>query len=90
MVKRWDARQMRVDVHLARIVLSEFAKSGGSLRRRDIEKRTLMKGYGTRATLDSILKFLSGNGYLAKVPGKHTAPYRITDKGRRFLEAILE
>ncbi|MEM0313347.1 MAG: hypothetical protein QXQ41_02220, partial [Candidatus Bathyarchaeia archaeon] len=82
--------QMRVDVHLACIVLSELAKSGGGLRRRDIEKRTPMGGYGTRANFESILKFLKEHGYLAKAPGKRTAPYWITNKGRRFLEALSE
>lgn len=90
MIRRCDAKRMRVDVRLARMVLSELIKCGGSLRRRDLERRMLMGGYGTRAAFDNILTFLKGHGYLAKAPGKYTAPYQITDKGRRFLEAISE
>lgn len=76
----------KVDVRLARIVLAELAKAG-SLRRTRIEKRTLMK-CGTRATFDSIFAFLKQQGYIAKSGAKHTAPYQITEKGKKFLEAI--
>ena len=74
------------DLHLARIVLAELVRAG-SLRRRDLEKRTLIK-CGTRATFDSILAFLKAQGYVIKAFGRHTAPYQITDKGKRFLEAL--
>ena len=74
------------DLHLARIVLAELVKAG-SLRRRDLEKRTLIK-CGTRATFDSILAFLKAQGYVVKASERHTAPYQITDKGKRFLEAL--
>ena len=78
----------KVDVRLARIVLAELLKAG-SLRRRDLEKRTLIK-CGTRATFDNILAFLKAQGYVVKASGKHTAPYQITDKGKKFLEALPE
>jgi len=74
------------DLHLACIVLAELVRAG-SLRRRDLEKRTLMK-CGTRATFDSILAFLKTQGYVAKASARHIAPYQITEKGRRFLEAL--
>jgi predicted transcriptional regulator len=74
------------DLHLARIVLAELVKAG-SLRRRDLEKRTLIK-CGTRATFDSILAFLKAQGYIAKASEAHIAPYQITEKGKRFLEAL--
>ena len=74
------------DLHLARIVLAELVKAG-SLRRRDLEKRTLIK-CGTRATFDSILAFLKAQGYIAKASEAHIAPYQITGKGKRFLEAL--
>ena len=74
------------DLHLARIMLAEHVKAG-SLRRRDLEKRTLIK-CGTRATFDSILAFLKEQGYIAKASAEHTAPYQITEKGKRFLEAL--
>ncbi|MEM2631356.1 MAG: hypothetical protein QXE00_02180 [Candidatus Bathyarchaeia archaeon] len=76
----------RVNIRLARIVLAELAKAG-SLRRRDLEKRTLIK-CGTRATFDSILAFLKNQGYITKASAEHMAPYKITEKGRRFLEAL--
>jgi len=74
------------DLQLARIVLAELLKAG-SLRRRDLEKRTLIK-CGTRATFDSILAFLKTQGYITKASERHIAPYQITDKGKRFLEAL--
>jgi len=74
------------DLHLARVVLAELVKAG-SLRRRDLEKRTLIK-CGTRATFDSILAFLKKRGYIVKASERHTAPYQITEKGKRFLEAL--
>jgi predicted transcriptional regulator len=74
------------DLHLACIVLAELLKTG-SLRRRDLEKRTLIK-CGTRATFDSILAFLKAQGYIAKASEAHIAPYQITEKGKRFLEAL--
>ncbi|MGB9778332.1 MAG: hypothetical protein ACPLW8_02910 [Candidatus Bathyarchaeales archaeon] len=74
------------DLHLARVVLAELVKAG-SLRRRDLEKRTLIK-CGTRATFDSILAFLKAQGYVVKASEAHTAPYQITEKGKRFLEAL--
>ncbi|MEM0314103.1 MAG: hypothetical protein QXQ41_06120 [Candidatus Bathyarchaeia archaeon] len=74
------------DLHLARIVLAELVKAG-SLRRRDLEKRTLIK-CGTRATFDSILAFLKNQGYITKASAEQMAPYKITEKGKRFLEAL--
>jgi len=74
------------DLHLARVVLAELVKAG-SLRRRDLEKRTLIK-CGTRATFDSILAFLKKRGYIVKASERHIAPYQITEKGKRFLEAL--
>ena len=74
------------DLHLARVVLAELVKAG-SLRRRDLEKRTLIK-CGTRATFDSILAFLKERGYIIKASDRHIAPYQITEKGKRFLEAL--
>ena len=73
------------DLHLARIVLAELL--AGPLRRRDLEKRTLIK-CGARATFDSIFTFLKAQGYIAKVSEVYTAPYQITEKGKRFLEAL--
>ncbi|MEM1564173.1 MAG: hypothetical protein QW161_05845 [Candidatus Bathyarchaeia archaeon] len=74
------------DLQLARIMLAELMKAG-SLRRRDLEKHTLTK-CGTRATFDSILAFLKGQGYIAKASAEYMAPYQITEKGKRFLEAL--
>jgi predicted transcriptional regulator len=75
------------DLHLARTVLAELFKAENGLRRRDLEKRTLIK-CGTRATFDSILAFLKARGYIAKASERHIAPYQITEKGKRFLEAL--
>jgi len=66
-------------------VLAELDK--GSLRRTDLEKRTVMK-CGTHATFDNVLNFLKEGGYVEKALARHMGPYRITEKGKRFLGAI--
>jgi predicted transcriptional regulator len=73
-------------VRLAKIVLAELNKVGG-LRRTDLEKHIIIK-YGTHATFDNVLGFLKERGYVEKASAKHTGPYRITERGKRFLEAI--
>ena len=75
----------RIDPFLAKVVLAELSKE--PLRRRDLHKRTL-RHCGTPATFVSILNYLKQQGHIEKASTKHTAPYRITEKGMRFLEGL--
>jgi len=76
----------RIDPRLAKIVLAELVSSG-PLRRKELHKRTLRQ-CGTPATFDSIFLYLKQHGHIEKTSTKHTAPYRITDKGRKFFEGL--
>ena len=78
-------RTKRIDPGLAKVVLVELSK--GHLRRRDLHTRTLRRR-GTSATFTSILNYLKQQGHVEKTSAKHTAPYRITEKGMRFLEGL--
>lgn len=78
-------RTKRIDPCLAKVVLAELSK--GPLRRRDLHKRTLRR-CGTPATFASILNYLKQHGHVEKMSLRHTAPYRITEKGMRFLGGL--
>jgi len=80
MTRRFEER-----IRLARIVLSELKRQ--PLRRSVLEKRTVMH-CGTHATFDGIFRFLVAEGFVEKTSSEHTAPYRITAKGLRFLEGL--
>jgi len=82
-------RRRRLDLNFAKIVLMELERLG-PLGRTQLEKRTLIKaGSGaTRARFDGVFEFLKEHGYVEKASEGYRAPYRITEKGRRFLEAI--
>jgi predicted transcriptional regulator len=43
---------------------------------------------GTHATFEGIFRFLVQSGYVQKNEQKHRAPYVLTEKGVRFLEAL--
>ncbi|MEM3697693.1 MAG: hypothetical protein QXQ94_09380 [Candidatus Bathyarchaeia archaeon] len=51
-----------------------------------LEKRTLIQ-CGTHSTFISILRYLKQQEFIEKAGVEHTAPYRITAKGLKFLEA---
>jgi predicted transcriptional regulator len=72
-------------MNLAKIVLKELKRQ--PLSRTELEKRTVRKA-GTHATFEGIFRFLVQNGYVQKSGQKHRAPYVITEKGAKFLEAI--
>lgn len=78
-------RTKRIDPCLAKVVLAELSKE--PLRRRDLHKRTLRR-CGTPATFASILNYLKQHGHVEKTSLRHTAPYRITEKGMRFLGGL--
>jgi DNA-binding PadR family transcriptional regulator len=78
-------RTKRIDPGLAKVVLAQLSKE--PLRRRDLHKRTLRQ-CGTPATFTSTLNYLKQQGHVEKMSTKHTAPYRITEKGMRFFEGL--
>ena len=80
MTKRFEER-----IRLAKIVLGELKRQ--PLRRSMLEKRTVMH-CGTHASFEGIFRFLLDEGFVEKTSHEHTAPYRITAKGLRFLEGL--
>jgi DNA-binding PadR family transcriptional regulator len=72
-------------MHLAKIVLKELERQ--PLSRTELEKRTVRKS-GTHATFEGIFRFLVQSGYVQKSGQKHRAPYVLTEKGAKFLEAL--
>jgi len=73
---------------LAKIMLAELSQAG-PLRRRELHKR-MIRRCATPATFVNILNYLKRHKYIEKTSAKHTAPYRITEKGRKWLEILLE
>jgi predicted transcriptional regulator len=78
-------RRLKDRMNLAKIVLKELEKQ--QLSRTELEKRTVKKA-GTHATFEGIFRFLVQNGYMEKSRQEHRAPYVITEKGAKFLEAL--
>jgi DNA-binding PadR family transcriptional regulator len=72
-------------MNLAKIVLKELDRQ--PLSRTELEKRTVRKS-GTHATFEGIFHYLVQSGYVQKIGQKHRAPYVITEKGAKFLEAL--
>lgn len=73
-------------LNLAKIVLQQLLRRG-PLSRTEINKRCIMK-CGTPSKCSSMFAYLVQNGYVEKTAQRHRAPYRITEKGRKFLEAL--
>jgi predicted transcriptional regulator len=42
----------------------------------------------SRARFDTMFEFLSNEGYIIKTEDKYRAPYSITEKGKKMLEAL--
>jgi DNA-binding PadR family transcriptional regulator len=78
-------RRLKDRMNLAKTVLKELERQ--PLSRTELEKRTVRKS-GTHATFEGIFRFLVQSGYVQKSGQKHRAPYVITEKGAKFLEAI--
>lgn len=72
---------------LAKIILSCLERRG-RVRRTDLLKLTLRQ-CGTPRKFDSIFEYLRRHGWVEKLgPPRSRAPYRITEKGRKFLDLI--
>lgn len=78
-------RRLKDRMNLAKTVLKELERQ--QLCRTEIENRTVRKS-GTHATFEGIFRFLVQSGYVQKNGQKHRAPYALTEKGAKFLEAL--
>jgi len=78
-------RHLKDRRNLAKDVLKELERQ--PLCRTELEKRTVRKS-GTHATFEGIFRFLVQSGYVQKNEQKHRAPYMLTEKGAKFLEAL--
>jgi len=74
-----------VNVYLAKIVLAQLNQQ--NLRYTQLYKRVLAH-CGTPSSFERVFLFLKQGGYVEKSGGEHIAPYRITERGKRFLEVI--
>ena len=78
-------RRLTERMNLAKTVLKELNKE--ALCRTELEKRTVSKS-GTHATFEGIFRYLIQSGFIVKSEQKHRAPYALTEKGAKFLEAL--
>lgn len=78
-------RRLDERLHLAMTVLKELNRQ--PVCRTELEKRTVRK-LGTHATFEGIFRYLVQNGYIKKSESRHRAPYVITEKGVKLLEAL--
>ncbi len=78
-------RRLTERMNLAKTVLKELDRE--ELCRTELEKRTVRK-QGTHSTFEGILRYLIQEGYVVKCDDKHRAPYKLTEKGAKFLEVL--
>jgi DNA-binding PadR family transcriptional regulator len=70
---------------LAKTILHELSKE--PLSRTELDKRVTRK-IGTHATFEGMFRYLIQNGRIEKSGQKLRDFYRITERGRKLLEAI--
>jgi len=78
-------RRLSERLNLAKTVLKELSRQ--PLCRTELEKRAVRKN-GPHATFEGIFHYLEQSGYIVKSEQKHRAPYALTEKGTKFLEAL--
>ncbi|MBT0160681.1 hypothetical protein G4O51_11945 [Candidatus Bathyarchaeota archaeon A05DMB-2] len=69
----------------AKMILREVSRE--PLSRTELCKR-FVRASGSPASFDGLMRFLVRNGFVEKASSEHRAPYRLTDRGRRFLEGL--
>jgi predicted transcriptional regulator len=69
----------------AKLILREV--SCENLGRTALCKR-FVQASGSPASFDGLMRFLVRNGFVEKSGSRHRAPYRLTERGRRFLEGL--
>jgi DNA-binding PadR family transcriptional regulator len=72
-------------LRLARCVLRELSRQ--PLQRSELTRRAIQRG-GSYASFNSILSYLVESGYVEKSGAEHRAPYRVTERGLKFLEVM--
>lgn len=78
-------RSLEERLTLAKTILRELSKE--PLPRIILDKRTTYE-FGTHATFEGMFQWLFQKGCLEKSGQKKRDPYRITAKGRKFLDAL--
>jgi predicted transcriptional regulator len=70
-------------LRFAQIILRKLNRMPTS--RSNLERATYPS---SRARFDNMFEFLSKEGYITKTGDEHRAPYSITEKGKKMLEAL--
>jgi predicted transcriptional regulator len=78
-------KNLKAQLELARVTLDELRVEPCSYS--VLEKRVLIRN-GTFATVPIILYFLRDSGYIIKESSEHRAPYKLSTKGEKLLEAL--
>ncbi|MEM2107832.1 MAG: hypothetical protein QXL10_00910 [Candidatus Bathyarchaeia archaeon] len=69
----------------AKVILREVSREPCS---RTFLAKRFIQASGSPASFETLFRFLRANGYVEKVSDEHRAPYRITERGRKFLEGL--
>jgi predicted transcriptional regulator len=78
-------RNLQERLKYAKIVLRELSREPLS---RTMLNKCFIQQSGTNATFEGIFQFLVKNGYIEKSGSAYRSPYRITERGRKFLEGL--
>jgi DNA-binding PadR family transcriptional regulator len=75
-------RKLGERLAVAEIILHELSRS--SMHRADLERRVFKRDIG-RSSFDGMFAFLVSDGDIQKAGLECRAPFRLTEKGQRFL-----
>lgn len=78
-------RNLEERLKYAKVILCAVSRE--PLGRTALCKRFVVAS-GSPASFDGLMRFLVRNGYIEKASSAHRAPYRVTDRGKRFLEGL--
>ncbi|MEM2108747.1 MAG: hypothetical protein QXL10_05645 [Candidatus Bathyarchaeia archaeon] len=78
-------RNLEERLRYAKLILREVSREPCS---RTFLTKRFVQASGSPASFASLFRFLRDNGYVEKASAAHRAPYRITERGRRFLEGL--
>jgi hypothetical protein len=77
------SKDLQVRLEFASVVLRELSR--GPLSHTDLEKRSRSRGEMSYACFERIFRFLVEDGDVVKCGPEHTAPFRITERGKACL-----
>ncbi len=72
-------------LRIARVVLRELSRQ--PLKRSELTRRAIIRG-STYASFNFTFTYLVREGYVEKSGAEKQAPFRLTDRGLKFLEAM--